>query len=244
MFYCNSRAVRSFVFAAVLGIAGSGCTGGMGAAVESLKQAAGRGPAAATPPLDPKFVYLRVTRGKHVGLMWRGSLERSAEGTIEVFYSGSGEVVRLRNGRLVGALGLNTEWRQVDEPALVWRAVAKAGRSTPFVRTRDVMPGYRTAVRDELALKVVAAPERSALQVLDPKSLTWFEETVSVPGATRMPLLTSDNDTVPAARFAADFAGEEEVVVYGEQCLARDFCFTWQRWSTAMQQAATASSPK
>ena len=213
----------------------------MGAAVESLKQATRRADPDSTKPLDPKFVYLRVTRGKHVGLMWRGSLERSAEGLIEVFYSGSGEVVRFRNGRLVGALGLNTEWRHVDEPAVVWRAVAKAGQSPAFVRTRDVMPGYRTAVRDELAIKVIAPVERSALQVLDPGTLTWFEETSRTSDASRIPLLRIADGTLPPARFAADLAGAEEVVVYGEQCLARDLCFTWQRWSRAMQQALAAS---
>jgi hypothetical protein len=210
----------------------------MGAAVESLKHTVRRGDAEPRTPLDPKFEYLRVTRGKHVGLMWRGNLERSPEGLIEVYYSGSGEVVRLRNGRLVGALGLNTEWRHVAEPALAWRAVAKSGQSAAFVRTRDVMPGYRTAVRDELAIKVIASPSRSALQVLDPKALTWFEET---PRPAAASLFRADDDALPPARFAADFAGEQEVIVYGEQCLARDFCFTWQRWSLAMQKALAAS---
>jgi hypothetical protein len=38
-----------------------------------------------------------------------------------------------------------------------------------------------------------------------------------------------------------DFVKEPPVVVYGEQCLAADLCFTWQRWSTELQQAQAVS---
>ena len=112
--------------------------------------------------LDPDFVYLRVTRGKHVGLLWRGNIERTPAGDTEVYYSGSGEVVRLRHGLVVGALGTNTEWRRVEMPTPQWAAVAAAGESQPFERVRDVMPGYRTGVRDRLVMKVIAAPSSTS----------------------------------------------------------------------------------
>src|SRR5687767_8561027 len=83
----------------------SACTSGMGAAVASLRLILPGGTQADTTKLDPKFAYLRVTRGKHVGLLWRGNIERTPAGETEVYYSGSGEVVRLRHGLVVGALG-------------------------------------------------------------------------------------------------------------------------------------------
>jgi hypothetical protein len=100
--------------AAALLIVAAGCTTGMNAVVESVRQVVRRGDAADATALDPKFAYLRITRGRHVGLLWLGSTERSADSPVEVYYSGTGEVVRLQNGRIVGALGLNTEWRKVS----------------------------------------------------------------------------------------------------------------------------------
>jgi hypothetical protein len=211
----------------------------MGAAVESLRFIALGGTQTPAAPLDPKFAYLRVTRGSHVGMLWRGSMEASPAGPVEVYYSSTGEVVRLRDGRLLGALGLATEWRQVTIAAPAWTAAAKSAEVVPVVRTRDVMPGYRSGVRDELSLRVVPPPARSALHGVDPRSLTWFEEGTHS-ASFRLPGTASDE--LPPTRYAVDFTGGKEAVVYAEQCLARDLCFTWQRWSAALQQAITAPS--
>ena len=231
---------RGACYAAALAatvLALTGCSRGMSAAVESLRHVVQRGGEADSTPLDPKFAYLRVTRGNHVGLLWRGSVERNPAGPVEVYYSGTGEVVRLQNGRLVGALGLTTEWRRVEVAPPAWSAVAASRQSSRFVRVRDVMPGYRSGVRDELVLRVIAPPSRSALQRVDPATLTWFEESVERRGGFRLP--GTPSDTLPTARYAVDLRGRQETVVYAEQCLAPDLCFTWQRWSGALQQAST-----
>jgi hypothetical protein len=89
------------------------------------------------------------------------------------------------------------------------------------VRTRDVMPGYSFGVRDSLSLSVISPPDKSALQELEPKELTWFEERLADDGRSK---------GLPAARYAVQLAGEQGVVVYGEQCLAPQMCFSWQRW--------------
>jgi hypothetical protein len=222
-------------FTVALGGSLAACSMGSGVLVQSARQLLPRGSAADATPLDPKFAYLRVTRGGHVGLLWRGSTERAPEGLIEVYYSGSGEVVRLLNGRIVGALGLTTEWRQVSVAAPGWGAVASTGRPERFVRTRDVMPGYQTGVRDHLELRVVPAPAGSALRGVEANTLTWFAERLETPSRLQFPAGTPG---LPPARYAVDLAGGQELVVYGEQCLASDLCFTWQRWSAAMQQAS------
>lgn len=211
-----------------------GCSPGMSAVVDSLRQVTQRGDVAATSKLDPNFAYLRVTRGRHVGLLWRGSIEKTAQGPVEVYYSGSGEVLRLRQGHLVGALGLYTEWRQVVLSPPAWSDVAAAGVSQPFVRVRDVMPGYRSGIRDELVLKVVPPPSRSELQRLDSTALTWFEQTER---RTAWRLPGTADEALPPARYAVDLSGKDPTVVYSEQCLAPDFCFTWQRWSAAPARA-------
>lgn len=240
MFSCRYPIFRSATLASAAVLALEGCTPGMSAAVDSVRQAVGSGSAVETSKLDPNFAYLRVTRGKHVGLLWRGNVERSPGGPVEVYYSSTGEVVRLRDGRLMGALGLVTEWRYVADPAPGWADMVKSREPAAFVRTRDVMPGYRSGVRDELVLRRITPPERTGLRDVDPGSLSWFEESVrDAGGRSRIPGVASD--TLPPARYALDLAGEQPIVVYSEQCLALDLCFTWQRWPAAIQRGATSA---
>lgn len=225
-------AVRNVLLAAL--VAAGGCTPGFEAARQSVRQVIAP-PAPAEPAaLDPKFAYLRVTRGRHVGLLWRGSMETARGRPVEVYYSSTGEVIRLLDGRLVGALGLATEWRAAAWTAPDWDAAVKAPGPLAVTRVRDVMPGYRTGVRDELVLSRAAPPTGSALRGLDPSSLTWFEERVQA-GGFRLP--GTPDETLPRGLYAVNVAEGKATVVYSEQCLAADLCFTWQRWSAAMQQA-------
>ena len=229
MNWAARTSLASGLAAALLAL--GGCTGGMGAVVQSMRELlpqSGRGEAA---KLDPKFEYLRVTRDKRVALLWRGSVERAEPYPVDVFYSGQGEVVRVQNGRIAGAVGLTTEWRRVEIRSPSWSAIAKAPESARVVRTRDVMPGYVAGLREELALRSIAAPARTTLTGIDPQTLAWFEERVASAPPPGMP-------TLPPSRYAVDLAQAGGVVVYAEQCLAVDLCFSWQRWSAAMQQAA------
>jgi hypothetical protein len=104
------------------------------------------------------------------------------------------------------------------------------------------MPGYRFGVKDALSLRVVSEPKRSELKGLDPQRLTWFEERVESGPVARFSAVFGGRSTVdiplPPARYAVDLQGGLETVVYGEQCLARDLCFTWQRWPAQAQSAA------
>lgn len=201
----------------------AGCASGGDAIYETAQSLIARKPSVDDAKLDPAFRYLRVTIGGRVVLLALGYLDSHPQGTIEVWYSAEREVVRLQNGRLVGASGLITEWRNVVLPDLPdWPKLA--GSEAPFrwSRARDVMPGYRYSVRDTLSLSVIPPPEKSALQGLDPKELTWFEE--------RSFDETFSKIELPAARYAVAIGGGQGIVVYGEQCLSPQTCFTWQRW--------------
>jgi hypothetical protein len=214
------------------------CSTGMNAISDSLREIVPFGKKAATArSLDPAFAYLRITRGSHVGLLWRGNTERIADRAVEVYYSGSGEVVRLLDGRIVGALGLTTEWRRVSLAAPSWQSLAASPQGASFVRVRDVMPGYRSGVRDQVAVRPIPPPAGTALRGVEATALTWFEE-------RSVNLAVSHGDerdrALPTARYAVDLSRPQDPVIYAEQCLAADLCFTWQRWSAAMQQAVAA----
>ncbi len=211
------------------------CSSGTNAIVQTLQDAVGRDRNVATARLNPNFRYLRVTVDGRVALLALGNEDGHPQGPIEVWFSAQREVLRFQNGRLVGAVGLTTEWRSVSLPELPsWSAVARAAQPVRWTRLRDVMPGYSFGVRDTLVLRVTSPPKKSQLQGLDAQSLTWFEEQIdperlagylATPGGS----LATDN-ALPPARYAVDFRDAKETVVYGEQCLAPKLCFTWQRW--------------
>ena len=233
------------ILAAVLALVAaiSGCSSSGNAILQTLPYAYGRNPGVDNARLNPNFQYLRVTVSGRVALLALGDVDKHPQGPIEVWYSAEREVLRLQNGRLAGAVGLTTEWRNVILPDLPsWSDSAGADRSFEWIRTRDVMPGYRFGVTEKLALRVVAAPAKSELRGLDPQTLTWFEERVEAESGGGFPAVLGKvagaAAPLPASRYAVDFQGERETVVYGEQCLAAELCFSWQRWPVPAQSSA------
>lgn len=201
------------------------CTALSGCASEGLAllqaTSALRGNAAAIDrqPLDPAFRYLRATGGGQTVLLALGSVEPGPRGPVEVWYTGGREVVRLEQGRLVGATGLPVEWTGVALPALPgWAQMLEHPAPLHWVRRRDVSPGYRFGLTDSLTLVPVPAGRPGALIGHDPARLRWFEERHA-------------DQALPPARYAVDPAAPGgAAVIYGEQCLDATFCITWQRW--------------
>ena len=206
----------------------SGCADSTSAIVQSLRYTVQGGSADVSAKLDPALRYLRATvRGKPA-LLVLGYVEPDPRGPIQVWYSAQREVVRIQNGRIVGAAGMVVEWRNVqlsDVPS--WAAIAR-DKATSILRVRDVMPGYRYGVRDTLSTRATPAPPRSALRDLDPQSLAWFEESADGDAVARGVL--DEKTILPVSRYAVSFRDGSEEVVYGEQCLSAELCFTWQRW--------------
>jgi hypothetical protein len=244
-----ARKMRTLLFWApvcALTVVISGCAPGTNAMVGTLTQAIGWGTKTSGVQLNPNFRYLRVTIDGRIVFLALGNVERDPKGPIEVWYSAEKEVVRLQNGRVVGAVGMKAEWREVSFDIFPsWTVIANSTQSVNLLRTRDVMPGYHYGIRDELSLGVIPAPRRSAIEGVDMQGLTWFEEKVR---AGRYGLVSSllpgaqKEIALPPARYAVDLKGGG-AVVYGEQCLSADLCFTWQRWSANQQpKPATADA--
>lgn len=208
----------------------SACASSTSAVIDSIRNVVSNNSATAVAraQLNPAYRYLRVTTGGRVALLVLGYVENHPQGPIEVWYSSDREVLRIQNGRIVGAVGLSIEWRNVNlSTSPSWAVIAKS-RSHRVSRVRDVMPGYRFGVREDVVTVITEPPGRSELQGIDPKALTWFSEsaTPEVPAASR----NERYARLPLARFAVSIEKGSEQVVYGEQCLSAEFCFTWQRW--------------
>ncbi|WP_434782201.1 YjbF family lipoprotein [Ferrovum myxofaciens] len=181
--------------------------------IRTLAHATGQQPSSPPPEFNPKYRYLRIdVQGRVFYLTW-AYLDQG----VEVWYSPGREVLRLLNGRVEGSTGLLTEWRQVALPTLPpWTRLAKLPHYD-WIRQRDVMPGYRYGIEDHLTLTPIAPVMDSHLQGLSPGSLLWFKE-----------VDRNSADPLPVARYAVDLAHDR--VVYGDTCLSRSLCFSWQRW--------------
>lgn len=177
--------------------------------------------------LDPKFQYLRVVIDGRVIFMASDTPDVAAASATSVWYSAGREVLRLRDGRVVAAVGMATEWRNVVLPELpTWADLANGAAPLRWTRLRDVMPGYRFGMRDALVLRRITAPEDSRLQGVNPHALAWFEERFDASGNAASP----GREALPTARYALDAGNPNAGVVYGEQCLSSTLCFSWQRW--------------
>lgn len=169
--------------------------------------------------LDPRFEYLRINSEGRVFYLLKAYKDQG----VEVWYGGSGETLRFSDGRFVGATGLLTEWRNVVLPELPsWETLVDRGATYRWIRIRDLMPGYRYGIHDELTLNRMAPPQNTHLAVLDSKKLIWFEE-----------VNLAKSDQLPTAVYAYDPASKS--VVYGETCLSMTLCFSWQSWPKNLQ---------
>jgi hypothetical protein len=210
------------------------CADSTTAIVQSLRNTIQSDTSVSGAKLNPALRYLRATVRDKAALLVLGYVEADPQGPIQVWYSAEREVVRLQNGRIVGAVGMLTEWRNVklsNVPS--WYAISN-GTAARVLRVRDVMPGYRYGVTDVLAVRATTPPPRSALQGVDPNALAWFEESIEIPRNG----LPREESSLPVSRYAISFADGKEEVVYGEQCLSNALCFTWQRWPPAQANAA------
>lgn len=193
------------------------CSSSQSAAFTALRNVARPNAAVDSSPLNPKLTYLRVTVNNKALLMVLGYVDRSSsEWPEQVWYSESGEVLRLRAGRLAGLVGTPVEWRSVRWPAGLPAWGADRVSPAPYKRLLDEMPGYRLGVEDTLRLQSIAPPSSTAWRGSASAGVRWYQE-VSSSGSV-------------SARYAVRQTASGAVPVYGEQCLAADFCLTWQSW--------------
>lgn len=172
--------------------------------------------------LNPAYRYLRVQTEGRVAYFVLGYLDPHPDGLIEVWYSGEREVLRLQRGRIVGVTGTSTEWPAVKLiQAPTWAANMNSGS---FQRIRDVSPGYRFGIKEIMQIQAIQPPDKTALQLLPKADLHWFEETATARNSS------TAEPSLPPTRYALKQDKGTLNVIYAETCLAKDLCFSWQRW--------------
>jgi len=170
--------------------------------------------------LNPNYRYLQVTlAGTKPALLVLGYVDAHPQGEVEVWYSANGEVLRLQNGRLVGANGLAVDWRRVDyaQPPPAWASVPSEGAR--FTSVRDEQPGYRLGLVEQVFLTRLQKPPLD-LPANNFAGAVWFLERYS----------DANGPTRPDAWFALGSHGGQSTIVYSRQCLSASVCLTLQRW--------------
>jgi hypothetical protein len=175
-------------------------------------------------PLDPRFRYLRVqvVHGTPA-LLVLGYVDPHPMGPIEVWYSASGEVLKLQNGRVVATQGLTLDWPRTrfESTPIPWQDIDGSG--SIYARIRDEIPRYRYGLRETVlvrpAEKIPTFEPSSAQGFTHPQRYRWFQEVVQ--GAQS---ISSTN------WFALGVHRGVQVIVFSEQCLAPAQCLSIQPW--------------
>ena len=212
---------------AVLGVTLASCSSGSQSTLDTMRLAfKGDLNAAQFEPSNPAFQYLSVTVHGRPAFLVLGYVE--PHDATEVWYSAKGEVIKLQAGRITGALGLETEWRQVSfTGAPEWQELMQSRQQLvwKYQRVRDVMPGYVSSLTDQLTLirlpySQVQKRLGNLVQHLAEKSkLWWFEE--------------SGAKDIPAAIYAVDASTSSPKVVLTYQCVSLQLCMVLEPWAPA-----------
>ena len=179
--------------------------------------------------LNPSYRYLRVSADGREALMVLGYVDPQPLGDVETWYSASGEVLKLQNGRITSTSGLKPDWREVRYSELPSWSSLVGMSAARFKRERDEMPGHRFGIQEVVEISSVQPPADARLSGLSAATLRWFEERV-----------VASPKPEPSARYGLSSRndGTQPVVVYGEQCLRPDFCIAWQVWPVDPPRAA------
>ncbi len=175
--------------------------------------------------LNPDFDYLRVqAAGQAPALLVLAYIDPRESGPVDVWVSGSQEVLKLQNGRIVGSSGLACDWVALRYPTAppTWNDFVDA-KATGYQRERDEMPGYRFNLREDVWVTPAQVPPVSKLPDFLPGEVAaqyrWFTESVGQGG-----------DALPTAVFAVALRDGVWQVAYSEQCLSSNVCLQLHVW--------------
>lgn len=226
----------SAFFIALTGLILAGCANG-GSVLMQTTQLVGKRLVKDTTPVglpqhpDPRFRYLRVEIKDRTPAMWvLGYLDPHPLGTVEVWYSAQGEVLKLQNGRIVATRGLPVDWAAVRFFAAPPAWTDLDATAATFSRERDELPLYRYGLRERVVVRAVLPPPAVAMPTSVPSDVAvryaWFEETVLQTDGVGV---AAPSD-LPVSRFAWGLHLGQPTVVYSEQCLGPGVCLRMQRW--------------
>jgi hypothetical protein len=180
--------------------------------------------------LNPDYRYLRMTVSGRISLLVLGYTEPDLDGAgaTQIWYNNLGEVIKLRNGRLVGTSGIPFDWLAVRHENLPpWQQMVP-DKALIFQRVRDLKLRYQFGVREEVMLSALSQPPENTMAGEPRADLIWVQESYKPQHPESEAI-----ESLPASYFALDLKSPElgaERVVYSWQCLSPSVCLGLQPW--------------
>lgn len=155
--------------------------------------------------------YLKVVLNGRETSMALGYRSDKGQEVHEHWYSGQREMLHLVNGRITEVQGMTNELRKQSGKAPSWTYLMETKRPLSWLRTRDVMPGYRYGVVEYVVSQWVEPTHKQAALVKQPA--LWFTEQIQ-----------SKTSNGQNWTYIETYAVSGNQVIYSEQCLAPDMC--------------------
>lgn len=173
----------------------------------------------APPNLNPQFNYMRLVMNGHTLWLAQGSIEPWPAANTKVFYSADRSVFKWSNGRLTSVTTPLLDWREHLLQSINW-STAK-----PFKISRDVdnIDGI-SAMTEQRELSLVSAPKHHSY-IGDDATLVWVHEYTVPQSQVSQSYSSYDN------WYAFESHNMNEPV-YGQQCISKRYCLSWQVWET------------
>jgi len=173
--------------------------------VPALQQVSGR-----TPPI--LTIIHADGRQTRMALGYTEPPPPPLQGQATVWFSADRAMIKLWQGRILASAGWPVDWRAVRLPQLPdWSQLSAEG--VIYLRERDVMPGYRYGLKDNVLLRpmTITAIQRAQLSSAIAAHWHWYEE-ISLDGQ------------LPTTWFAIDPGQPDQPVLYSRQCFAPGHC--------------------
>ena len=184
-------------------------------------------------------------------LLVKGYVDSDSRGSIDVWYSSDGSVMRIQQGRYLGSVGFDQNWQEVSRndaqnltellnpEATLLRNIAINSSIAPIKTIKKYfstqsyigMPSY-LVMRDERVSAVVSDNSSTYLpnsipnslkKYLQNKDLIWVSETPQ-PNS----IFQKKGTSFAWYGFVKNKDRFEQVI--GQQCLSKEFCITWMPW--------------
>ena len=173
----------------------------------------------AAPGLNPQFNYIRLIMNGHTLWLAQGATEPWPVANTKVFYSADRSVFKWSNGRLTSVTTPFLNWREYLPQTINWSA------AKPFEFSRDVdSSNGAVAMTEQREMSHVSTPKHHSY-VGDGTTLVWVHEYTVLQSQVSQSYPSYNN------WYAFESHNMNEPV-YGQQCISKQYCLSWQVWKT------------